>query len=346
MIIINARFLTQPITGVQRYGIEICKELKKLKADLVFVTPNDVIHDQLFRELKAKKIGFFKGHLWEQIDLKIFVNKHKALLLSLGNTAPLFLKKQVVTIHDLSVFQNPEWHSFLFRSWYRFMIPKIAKKSVHIITVSNSSKKELIEILKIPKDKITVAYNGISEIFIQSDDTPVPTNNLDFNYILTVSSHHPRKNFKKLIAAFNALHISGLNLVIVGNFNKHFKSKDWEYDKNENIVFMKGVDDNNLLTLYQNAEFFIYPSLYEGFGIPIIEAAAQGVKLCVSSIPVFKEICESNAIYFDPKDPTDITDKIQKCIKSNNYPSKNHFIEKFSWRKSSIEIMNSLKSYV
>ena len=101
IVIINARFLTQPISGVQRFGIEIAKELKKNNLNLVFVSPKNIIHHDLAKELDVKVIGILKGHLWEQIELQSYVLRKNAFLVSFCNTGPLFVRNQIITIHDL-----------------------------------------------------------------------------------------------------------------------------------------------------------------------------------------------------------------------------------------------------
>ena len=129
MIIINSRFLSQKITGVQRFAIEICKELKKSSLEIEFVSPKNISNSKVADLLEVKKIGFLTGHLWEQITLQVYVRRKKAVLISLCNTAPLFLENQIITIHDLSFRLYPEWNSKIFSFVYNKMIPIIAKKS-------------------------------------------------------------------------------------------------------------------------------------------------------------------------------------------------------------------------
>jgi len=339
-IVINCRFLTQPISGVQRFAIELSKELKKLNSNFVFVTPKNILHDEIFEELNAIVIGKFHGHLWEQIDLKRYVDAEKALLISLGNTGPLFVQKQFITIHDLGFKHHPEWFSYKFRKVYNFLIPRIAKKALHIFTVSKTSKNEIIKMLNVQEDKVTVIHNAVAPVFTLAEAINRKSKN-NQKYILTVSSHLPRKNFKRLISAFLKIEDKEIKLIIVGNFSDIFKKE--EFEENSRVIFKQNVGDKELIQLYKNASLFVYPSLYEGFGIPIIEAANYGTSLCISNISVFKEICEDQAVYFDPYSKEDIAEKIETCLKHPVIPDSVFFREKYSWNKSALKLISTIQ---
>ena len=140
-IVVNARFLTQSITGVQRFAIEVCLKLKDLVDDIEFVTSANVAQQEVFDALDAKIIGKFHGHLWEQIDLPQYLKRKGApLLINLANTAPLFYKNKVVTIHDVAYKVFPQTYPKSFLMFYSFMIPKLLYGSKHVITVSEFSK--------------------------------------------------------------------------------------------------------------------------------------------------------------------------------------------------------------
>lgn len=334
MIIINSRFLSQKITGVQRFAIEICKELKKSSLEIEFVSPKNISNSKVADLLEVKKIGFLTGHLWEQITLQAYVKRKKAILISLCNTAPLFLENQIVTIHDLSFRIYPEWNSKMFSLVYNTMIPIIAKNSKHILTVSNTSKDELINELNIPKDKISVVYNAVSPVFIEEESFEKEKDIKHEDYILTVSSFHPRKNLKRLIEAFLKISDKNLKLYIVGNFDKNFAFNQLSLKElDSRIKILTNKNDIELKRMYKNAKLFVYPSLYEGFGIPIIEAMSCGVPVCVSNIKVFKEVCGSNATYFDPKNIEDIREKIILSIVKPKLMFKD--LNKYSWQYSS-----------
>src|SRR5690348_16046794 len=118
-IFVNARFLTQPLSGVQRYGIECSRQIKKLLPDVTFIAPHNVLHKDIAKELNVKVVGVNKGHLWEQVDLPFYLAKQKhPPLLNLANTGPLLYSNNFITIHDLAFYHRPEWNSKAFSTWY------------------------------------------------------------------------------------------------------------------------------------------------------------------------------------------------------------------------------------
>ncbi|MHC0448121.1 glycosyltransferase family 4 protein [Flavobacterium sp. 3-218] len=343
MIIVNSRFLTQPITGVQRFAIEISRELKKMNVKILFLTPKNIVHHQLATELNAQVLGRLTGHLWEQLELYSYVSRKNALLISLCNTGPLFLRNQIVTIHDIAYKICPEWFSKSFVFFYNFLIPQLLKVSKAVITVSSSSKKELVEKLNVSEEKITVVYNAVAPIFQEENVSKMSLSKIgvEGNYILTVSSHHPRKNFERLVQAFRKMENKNLKLCIIGNINKDFNSDTKVLD--DNIFYLNDVSDKELVAYYKFAKLFVFPSLYEGFGIPIIEAMSQNTKVCVSDIPVFREICGEDAIYFDPYDIDDIANKIIISLSESHFKSSYKELSKFSWEESAVKILSIIK---
>lgn len=344
MIVINARFLTQKITGVQRFAIEISKELKKTNLSIVFLAPKDIIHYQIADELGVKTLGNLKGHLWEQIELQAFVYYKKAMLISFCNTAPLFLNNQIVTIHDLCFKKHPEWFSKIFVNVYNFMIPRLVKRAMHILTVSETSKVELIQELNVSQRKVSVIYNAVASVFREELSSNISVFEDDEEYILTVSSHHPRKNFDRLIQGFQLINDDNLKLYIIGDVNKNFTKMNLNNDIKDRVIFLKNISDRQLVHYYRNAKLFVYPSLYEGFGIPIIEAMSQDIPVCVSDIPVFHEVCNNDAVYFDPFNPHDIKDKMMKVLEGNNNAKKIN-LDRFSWNKGAIKIESIIHSF-
>ena len=209
-IAVNARFLTQPVTGTQRFAINIVRELKQRQPDIIILAPPAVANQQLGTELKVKIIGtrnyriYEKLHLpanllWEQLDLPFFLSRHgNPCLLNLVNVAPYFYNDNIITIHDLAFKLYPEYFSRKFAAFYNFFVPRLAQRAQHIITVSQHSKTDICKHLKIPQDKITVAYNAANlEQSPNNHSSPYP-----WPYILAVGALEPRKNITRLIAAF------------------------------------------------------------------------------------------------------------------------------------------------
>ncbi|WP_026464818.1 glycosyltransferase family 4 protein [Adhaeribacter aquaticus] len=352
LLIVNARFLTQPLTGVQRFAVEISLQLKRLLPNIIFVSPKNILQKDIALELNVQTFGRFTSHLWEQLELPFFLKKEKnAVLLNLCNTAPLFYNRNIVTIHDIAFQINPQWFSPAFVKLYNFLIPRIAKKSLEVITVSNCSKQALVEYTQIPEEKVNVIYNGISKVFTTLNgegNKAVPE-----DFILAVSSIDPRKNFISLVKAFKGLNIKGLNLVVVGSESKVFSDTNLkeEIQNCPSIIFTGYLPDTELATLYRKAKIFVYPSIYEGFGIPPLEAMASGSPTIVSNTASLPEICGEASLYVNPLDVKEIMMRIsqlyfdvalQKTLTEKGLKQ----IQKYSWEKSAKQVEAVITKYL
>lgn len=345
-IYINGRFLCQPITGVQRFAIELIKELCKSKElNFIILKPNGFSYYDL-TGLPIQTIGTLKNHLWEQIELPKFLKKKSAtLLLNLTNTAPLLYKNQIVTIHDLAFLHNPKWFSFGFRTFYKFLIPAIVKRAKHILTVSEFSKAEISNKLQKSPDSISVIYNSVPSEFHKMEAKEKSSEEL---YALTVGSLDPRKNLETLIKAFNSLEDTKLKLYVIGASNtKIFKTKLPAFD-HEKIKFLGRVSDEELVSLYANAKMFIYPTLYEGFGIPNIEAMHFSTAVITSDIPVTREVCKDAAYFVDPLNTKAIQDAILTLLMDNKLLSDlskkgKEVSNSYTWEKASQKVIKIIK---
>jgi glycosyltransferase involved in cell wall biosynthesis len=338
-IYINARFLTQPITGVQRYAIELSLRLKQLNSSIEFVCPRDVIQQDIFERLNAKIIGKSTGHLWEQIDLPQYLKiQGNPLLVNLGNSAPVRYKNKIVTLHDIAHVRYPQSFSIKFHVWYRLLIPQILRTSLTLVTVSEFSKKEISNHFKHLPENIHVIYNAANEKF-----TVKKTKSNDVSpYLLAVSSPNYHKNFARLISAFLSLRESQkikANLLVVGKSNHSFAEQSYDDNQSTFIHFMGRIDDGELIKLYQNAEAFIFPSLYEGFGIPALEAQACGCPVIASNAAAMPEILKDSVAYFEPTNILEIQNAIEAIV--NNQSLRISLINKgfsnisrFSWDES------------
>jgi glycosyltransferase involved in cell wall biosynthesis len=350
---VSARFLTQPISGVQRYGIELSITIKKIESaynyNIKFLAPKNILHKEIAKELNVEIIGSLKGPLWDQISLwKFLKSKGSPLVVNFANTLPVFYENKIVTIHDIIPLKYPV--SYSYRKYYEIIFPLMIKYSKHIITVSEFSKKEISSYFGIDEQRISVIYNGISEKF-----KPQKFKNQE-KYILSVSSIAYHKNFIKLIEAFLYLKTKNIKLYIVGGVNERIFGKDSKkilnYIKNnENIKFLGRVNEDTLIQLYSNALCFVYPSLYEGFGLPPLEAQACGCPVVISDILVFKEIYGDSALYFNPLDPQDIANKIEEVI--NNKYLRDTLIKKgfenykkYRWENSAKQFFSVLEKVI
>jgi glycosyltransferase involved in cell wall biosynthesis len=175
---------------------------------------------------------------------------------------------------------------------------------------------ELVKHFPFAEQKTTVIYNFVDrENFKHSDENPYP----DEKYILYVGNIKPHKNLVRLVQAFNQLKASGIKLVIVGDRDgliNGIKGFDQLIANNKNIIFTGRISDERLISLYSYAQFLAFPSLYEGMGAPPLEAMSCGTPVLASSIKVVKEICRDGALYCDPLNIDDISEKMSRLIES------------------------------
>ena len=299
-LFVNARFLTQPVSGVQRYGIECSRQIKRLYPTATFLAPKNIIHEDIAAELGVTVIGRNTGHLWEQVDLPLHLTGKKgAPLLNLANTAPIIYSNNYVCIHDMAFYHHPEWNSKTFSTVYNILIPRLALGSKHIFTVSESMKVELMKYYKLPSAKISVTYNGIAAHLLRTEgEQRVPKGKI----VLAVGSFNARKNHPALIHAFLQSNIcKSHQLIIVGDKNKVFSETglDESTINASNVNILQHVSDDELRALYQKAEMLVSLSDYEGFGIPVLEGLYAGCRVLCSEIATYRELFDGCVIFCD-----------------------------------------------
>ena len=348
-IYINGRFLTQPMTGVERYAYNMCKAMAELGLPFTLICPNAPI--QTCYDVSGMQIihyGKGNSHLWEQCILPFFfIGKRNYVVLSFTGLGSILIRHKIMTIHDLSFLENPKWFSRAYYWWYKIMTPLAVRTSRHILTVSAFSKQEIRRFYPFIKAQdITVIYNATDEsLFRPLPQVATPPE----RFALAVSSLDPRKNFNRLIEAFND--IQGCKLYIVGTRHRNFNHQD-DNAATRNIRYLGRVTDEELVQLYNQAVCFIFPSLYEGFGLPPIEAMSCGCPVLVSDIPVLHEVCGDAATYFDPYNPYAIRKAINQFLETshgdrNDVTSRNHTRScphvTFSWTASAKTLISLLK---
>lgn len=352
-IYINGRFLTQNITGVQRYAIEIVKALDKYLSDnklnnkykFEIVCPKNIKQKLILKNIKIKQIGILKGHLWEQVELPFYV-KDK-FLFNFCNCAPLVKKNQIVTIHDTAVCDVPYAYSRFFRTWYKIMYRVLTSRLKKIFTVSGFSKKRLHEYFDIPLKRIEITYNGIDHMkSIKPDECVFSKFGIEKNnYVLAVSSLNPSKNFKLILETAKIL--PEINFVIAGGTNSAvFKEQGLEITSN--VKFIGYVNDEKLVALYKFASCFVYPSIYEGFGIPPLEAIYFNCPVILSDIVVFKEIYMDNVLYCKINDCNNLKEKIllilnDQKLKKSMIGKEKILVNKYRWDNILIKLLEVIE---
>lgn len=341
--IINGKFLTQKITGVQRYAREILLELDKIvnTNEIEIAVPNDdLIDTPSYKNISIVKVGKLKGNLWEQISFPLYVAKQNGVSINLCNTSPL-LKPGIVCIHDVKINATPQYFNKNFVLWYRLLFYNTAKRAKKIITVSEFSKSEIIKYYGVDKEKIVVIPNAWQHFErIEYDENTLNKYNLESKrYYFAMSSLEPNKNFKWIAEA--AKNNPDELFVVSGSINKKVFSENFSMDNVNNLKFLGYVSDPEAKTLMRECKAFLFPSFYEGFGIPPLEAIVAGAThIIVSDTPCMHEIYEKYACYIDPNDwDVNIDDLVSK-----DQINLKEVQNKYSWKISAEKILAVLNS--
>jgi glycosyltransferase involved in cell wall biosynthesis len=237
-----------------------------------------------YRVLKpptARKLG----QVWEQA-LPLM---HRGPIYSPANTAPIS-SRTIVVIHDLAAIRHPEWYSRAYATWHNTLMPRVARKARLVITVSEFSRNEIAEVLGV--DSVVVP-GGVDERFRPGEPK---------DYVLTVATRIARKNLAALAQTRRALAERGIELIAVGSGRDYMQAEDG--------IPGRYVADDELPALYAGARAFVLPSLYEGFGLPVLEAMASGVPVVASNRGALPETCGDAALLVDPDDPAAIADAV------------------------------------
>lgn len=352
-ISINARFLTQPMAGVQRYGAELAAALVRRAAagpidgqrgEVSLLAPRGPLQRAAPKGIPLRRAGWLYGHLWEQVELPPACGAD--LLLSPCNTGPPALRRQVVTVHDLSPFDCPETLAPRFAAWYRWLQPKLIRAVRHVLTPSEFTRRRVLEITGVDPGKVTAIPNGVGAHFHPRDPEEVAEARRrlqlpDGPYVLSVGSLEPRKNLRRLLEAWRIVRgraVKGLNLVVVGDKGDAAVFPDEPLDAASDGVAFVGRVDDALPAVYTGAEALAYPSTYEGFGLPPLEAMACGTPVVVGDRTALPEVVGDAGILVDPFDVEAIADGIGRALEKPSLgQAGRRRAEAFTWDRSAQE---------
>ncbi len=372
---IDARFYGSLGKGLGRYTQKLIENLEKISAqggdaqDEYFI----FLRAENFNEYHPKNKNFQKvkaDYRWytlsEQINMPRILNKYKLDLVHFPhfNVPLLYRKKFIITIHDLILIHFPTirgttlnpvfyWLKFLA---YKVVIKSAIKRAKKIIAVSKFTKGDILKNYNVPNSKISVTYEACEDFCAFS-----PENSEDIlkryaiikPYILYVGNAYPHKNLEALVLAFAEITKieKKLKLVLVGREDYFYQRiKKLVNGKNiKNVVFSGHVPDNDLDTIYRHSRLYVFPSLYEGFGLPPLEAMAKGVPIISSDHPCMKEVLGDSAHFFNSRKTEEIKQAVIKVL--GNTPLQEELaakgyeqIKKYSWKemaRRTLEIYNN-----
>ncbi|HQT73864.1 MAG TPA: glycosyltransferase family 1 protein [Acidiphilium sp.] len=308
--LINGRFVTQSLSGVQRFAIEITRALLVRNAGASLLTPQG----GSLAWPGAREIGKRQGQVWEQLELPLHARGR--LLINLGNTGPLLADRQIVVIHDAGVFSTPEAYSRQFRLWYKFVQKALIRRRATIVTVSAFSRREISRYLSLPESLIRVMPEGTDHMRLMSSDAGILAANglAPGKFVLGVGTLSAHKNLAALENLAGQLHARGTPLVIAGGMGGAAFNAANESRLPQPARYIGRVSDAALKALYETAGCFVFPSRYEGFGLPPVEALACGCPVACADIPALRESCADAALYFDPNDPQQIAESVLSIL--------------------------------
>jgi len=329
-IAIDARAAARPeLGGVERWARELAARLPALRPGRYAVLA------------PRPRLVHRAGHAWEQAVLPARAARlGAAALLCPANVAPLAFPRTVVVLHDAAVLRHPAWYSRAYAAWQRRLLPAVARRALHVVTVSEFSRAELTELLGLDPARISVIPGGVARGFTPDAD-PGPARRaygLERPYVLCVASHTARKNLAALAPAAGALAREGVELVVAGGHRPQFVREAGLHG----LRLLGAVDDHLLPGLYHGAELFVLPSLYEGFGLPVVEAMAAGTPVVASDAGALPETCAGAARMVAPE-PEPLTAALTDLLRDDAERRRLRAagLERardFSWERTAAEV--------
>ncbi|MBM3707514.1 MAG: glycosyltransferase family 4 protein [Actinobacteria bacterium] len=314
-------------------------------------------------EFKLFKVGNKKLNIWNNLgfpQLEVLGFNTDILHCPDFLIPPTTNKNIILTIHDLAFIRFPHFNFDWFVKKYTKEVRKNSARAKKIIAVSHSTKKDIVDFFKTTPSKVDVIYEAAEENFRKLNEEEIDRNLLGKykilkKFILSVGTIEPRKNYVTLIKAFNLLKSScsdfAYQLVIVGRTGWMSEAAYVEYEKSpykKDIIFTGRVPDSELIHIYNMAEVFVYPSIFEGFGLPVIEALQCGLPVTASRTSSIPEVVETKEFLFNPADQEDMAKKIKQILTTDEELKKElsqkalKNASKFNWRQTA---ENTLRVY-
>lgn len=319
---VNGRFLTQQVTGIQRYAMNVVQALDDIldeSGQRARMFAPIAAKTLALRAVEQVRAGRLTGHAWEQLELPRLAADR---LLNLCNVAPLLKTEQIVCIHDASVFTTPESYGYAFRNFYRVLQPQLARRSTRITTVSNASARQLARHLPLRVEDIPVLPNGHehalgwnpSKAKLAPAFLATRAGGEQKPFVLALGSRARHKNLELLIKIAPQLAELGIDAIIAGGGNRIFA--DEHLAGAANVTRLGRVSDDDLAYLFEHALCLAFPSWTEGFGLPLLEAMTWGCPIVSSNCASMPEVCGAAALFASPAEPSSWVEHVRALSNS------------------------------
>ena len=366
-IAINCAFFQPRGGGIKEYIQNLVENLSRLDKEneyVLYVLDDyyDYAREHLKTEFRIKRVPFKGSGLFNVIYRSVFerffwAKEEKREKWDIFHSpffhSPIPKKaKLLLTVHDMRFFRYPETYTFLRYQFLKRAVKKSIEKADKIISISQFTKDEIHEAYGTSLHKITVVHEAINpehftEQTISKEDKTKVKDLIGHQFILTVGHLEPRKNYDRLIEAFQEIKsrlYNGTKLVIIGKKGHNFDSTIRKIKADSDIIFLNFVSQQLLNWLYKNAQLFVFPSFYEGFGFPPLEAGMHGTISAVSNISSIPEVCGKAALYFNPTNVDEMATVIYEGMiddtkRSELKEAMKIQLQKFSWDKNAKETL-------
>ena len=339
-IIVNGRFLIHQITGVERYAREILLELDKIAApgEIEMAVPPDATELPVYKNIEIIKVGRLNNRLWEHLSFPRYVKKKNGISLNLCNVAPL-PEPGVVCLFDAKIKVHPEFFSKIFLLWYNLLFWNATKRARLILTDSEAAKKDLQKYYPfLAAHKIQVIYPGWQhyERINYNESTLEKYSLKRDHYYFAMGSLEPNKNFKWVAEA--ARRNPDQIFAVSGSVNKKIFADGLGFACPSNMRLLGYVSDEEAKTLMRDCKAFLFPTIYEGFGLPPLEALCAGARrIIVSDTDVMHEVFGGGAEYINPSSYEYNLEGQKEKI------SGERILNRFSWKRSAESLYKVLK---
>ena len=367
-IAMNGSMLDEQPTGVGVYSFNLINHLFRLYSEgggktLTVFSPTQQLLTKglkvvklpaLLQSSRYGKTAALCRFLWNTFSYP-FQARGYDVLISPTTHGSFLLNNQVITIHDLLSlrYKNISAHQ---RLYFKYLLPFLVSRAKLVLTVSETTRRDIIQLLRCPEEKVKVVYNGYDSSryhLKEEEDTLIYQEYGLRDYLLAVGPTYPHKNLEMLLLAYHEMRPAVRSkhpLVIAGGkkrYVSYLKRRTEELGLGTDVYFLGYVPLRSMPSLYRGARALIFPSLYEGFGIPLLEAMACGCPLAVSRTSSMPEVCGDAALYFDPLDKLSIRAAIEQLIFDNATYSRLRTeglirVQQFSWEKTALGVKTLL----